>query len=123
MKDTGFSLASIFFLTTVVAVIASGVRMAYSGPGPIDLAAMTMLGFLGVTVGTTVGGFVASGSERSGAARALAVFAGAALGPPSVILAISGDTLPAMVVGSVVLFAFVWVVRRLSSSPSDGEPW
>lgn len=122
MKQTGFSLASIFFLTAVVAIFASGVRMAASGPNPIDPETLAELAFSGLIVGVLVGGFVASRIERSSAAKTLAVFAGAAFGPPSMILTVTGHALPVIVMGSALLFIFVWVVRRLSSRPSNNEP-
>ena len=122
MKETGFSLASIFFLTAVVAIFASGVRMATSGPNRIEPETLGAAVFFGVIVGALVGGFVASRIERSKTSQTLAVFAGAAFGPPSMILTVSGDALPVIVMGSGVLFIFVWVVRRLSSRPSDEEP-
>ena len=122
MKPTGFSLASIFFLTAVVAIFASGVRMATSGLNRIDPETLGAASFFGVIVGALVGGFVGSRVERSKVATALAVCAGVAFGPPSMILTITGDALPVIVMGSAVLFIFVWVVRRLSSRPSDEEP-
>jgi hypothetical protein len=122
MKETGFSLASIFFLTAVVAIFASGVRMATSGPNPIGLETLGAASFFGVIVGALVGGFIGSRIERSKAAGALAVFAGVAVGPPSMILSVTGGALPVVVVGSAVLLIFVWVVRRLSSRPLDEEP-
>ena len=122
MKETGFSLASIFFLTAVVAIFASGVRMAASGPNRVEPETLGAAAFFGVIVGVLVGGFVASRVERSKAAKTLAVFAGAAFGPPSMILTVTGDAMPVIVMGSAVLFIFVWVVRRLSSRPSDEEP-
>jgi len=122
VKQTGFSLASIFFLTAVVAIFASGVRMANSGPTPIDPETIGAASFFGVIVGAIVGGFVGSRSARSKAAAALAVLAGVAFGPPAMILTITGAALPVILIGSAVLFIFAWVTRTLSSRPSDEQP-
>ena len=122
VRETGFSLASIFFLTAVVAVFASGVRMASLGPGRIDPETLGGLAFCGVIVGVLVGGTVASRTARSTTSKALAVLAGASFGPPSMILAVTGNALPVILMGSAVLFVFVWVVRRLSSHESGEEP-
>ena len=96
--------------------------MASSGPNPIEPDTLGAAAFFGAIVGVLVGGFVASNVERSKAARTLAVFAGAAFGPPSMILTITGAAMPVIVMGSAILFIFVWVVRKLSLHPSDEEP-
>ena len=121
MKDSGFSLASIFFLTAVVAIFASGVQMANTGDNRIEPEGMAVLGVLGFVVGILVGGVVGTRMDRSKAATTLAVAAGAAFGPPSLILTATAGIFPVILIGSAILFIFVWVVRLLSSRPPDEE--
>ena len=121
MNKTGFSLASIFFLTIVVAILASGVRMAAFGPDPIDLEMLLVLAFWGAILGMLVGGFVGSHIDCSTAGKLVAVAAGAVFGGSSVILSVTGAAVPVILIGSVVLFLFVWIVQKLSSNPSDEQ--
>jgi hypothetical protein len=121
MNKTGFSLASLFFLTIVVAILASGVRTAAFGPNPIEPEMLQVLAFCGSILGMVVGGFVGSHIDCSTAGKLVAVAAGAAFGGPSLILSVTGAAVPVTLIGSVVLFLFVWIVQKLSSSPSDEQ--
>ena len=95
--------------------------MAASGPNPMDSETLAGLGICGMFIGMTVGGFVGSRSDCSKVGTVLAVLAGAVFGPMSMILAVTGAAVPVILIGSVVLFLFVWVVQKLSSSPSDEQ--
>jgi hypothetical protein len=121
VNKTGFSLASIFFLTIVVAILASGVRTAAFGPNPIESEMLVGLAVWGSIFGIVVGGFVGSHIDCSTAGKLVAVVAGAAFGGPSAILSVTGAAVPVILIGSVVLFLFVWIVKKLSSSPSDEQ--
>jgi hypothetical protein len=111
MHQQGYSVAAILLLTTVLAVCVAGVSTVWLSPPHVDedLLDSCMLG--GLVVGAIVGLLV--GLTRPQPLLAVLVglptgmFAGAASGA---LLAVR-DSLPAMLVGSLLIVLFAVIVR------------
>ncbi len=121
MKESGFSLASLFFLTTLAAIFAGGLQMAVASANPVETWVVVSGGIFGVATGALVGAVVGVRADLSKSATILAIIAGAAVGGPSLILTAAAGSFAVMLIGSAVLLVFVFVVRMLSSRPSDEE--
>ena len=121
MKESGFSLASLFFLTTLAAIFAGGLQMAVAGANPVETSVLVSAGIFGSATGALVGAVVGVRADLSTSATILAIAVGAAVGGPSLILTAAVGSFAVMLIGSAVLLVFVFVVRMLSSRPSDEE--
>ena len=118
MKQTGFSLASIFLLTVVVAIYAGSLKTVTTGGRGVDAGLLGLLGLAGLTTGAIVGTTIGGRYGPRNRGPAIGLLAGLAFGAPSMILAALPQSLPVIGVGSVLLIGFAVVVRAFS----DREP-
>ncbi len=114
MRRPGFSLASLFVLIAVAAVLTAAIQMAIrhgrlqSGP------AIAMAAVLGPLLGLCVG--IAVGARRGGSKWGIAASAvvGLVAGALAGVLMVVPESIWAIVVGSAMIVSFALVVRRFS---------
>jgi len=121
LRHDGFTIASLLLLTAIVAIYAAGlmtIRRMDSTPDPLFFAVLAGVGLgVGVILGWALS--VTHGARRRDVVIGTAT--GAVFGPPSAVLLAVPDSLPIVLVGSVVLIAFAIAVRMLSPNQIEEE--
>ncbi len=119
MRGLGYSLASIFLLTIVVAVVSAAAGTAVLDRDRFNPETLAVCAIIGGVVGLPVGAAVGLGRTQRAGGTLLGIAAGVVAGAVAGGLLSLPGKLPALAVGSVVLVAFAVVVRRFSAK----TPW
>jgi len=114
---SSFSLASIFVLTAVVAILLAPVRAIVLEPKRLEDWRVTACVVLGGLTGMLIGGVVGANQTRWRSGVLLGILIGYLSGVCGAVLMASPWSLPAVAVGSVVLILLAVVVRRSADGP------
>ena len=114
MRRSGFSLASLFVLIAVAAVLATTIQMGVRHGRLESELAIAMIAVLGPLVGLAVGLAIAVRHAESILGAVASALTGLVAGASAGVLMVVPESIGAVVVGSTMIVVFALFVRRLS---------
>lgn len=122
MRRSGFSLASLFVLIAVGAVLTSAIQMAVHQGRLESGLAVAMVGVVGPLLGLIVGMAIGIRRRESFWGVSTSTLTGLVAGALAGILMVVPESIWAIVVGSTMIILFCLIVRRFSHRTTELRP-